>query len=76
MSDPSVSACIAECAVDMVGVSEPCSLCLGDLGECVFAACFTPCVEGVGASGCQDCVETACVPAFEECSGLVDALPF
>ncbi|GEM_PF-2186559 len=62
------SSCGAQCAQQKLGLSGPCSMCVGDLLSCTMSKCMFPCMGG--GDPCQDCIAEKCGSAFADCAGI------
>jgi len=67
--------CSAKCFNENTGISDPCSLCYGELASCWISKCYSKCGNGGGTPECFACVEEACVPDFDACFGKL-ACPY
>lgn len=64
-----IHACSETCIVAETGLSQPCASCFADVVVCVVEQCFFPCSQPESPA-CAACIESACIPPLEACSGL------
>lgn len=60
--------CGATCSQEKMGLSQPCSMCVGELLSCTMSKCMMNCISG--GQACTDCIAEKCGSDFETCSGV------
>ncbi|MCB9598160.1 MAG: hypothetical protein H6719_35935 [Sandaracinaceae bacterium] len=61
--------CVTMC-MEMLGISNECATCFGEVANCAARMCALPCARGASTM-CTDCRRMmGCSGAFETCSGL------
>ncbi|MDP6942521.1 MAG: hypothetical protein QF464_00095 [Myxococcota bacterium] len=63
-------ACLQDCALE-AGFTAGCSGCFGEFGDCTVVSCSEVCtVETADELPCQLCIQAACAPESDACTGL------
>lgn len=60
--------CGATCSQEKMGLSQPCSMCVGELLSCTMSKCMMNCISG--GQACTDCIADKCGSDFETCAGV------
>ena len=63
-------ACNTACVQDILGVSDGCATCGGELAGCVVASCLGDCLD-VTSPACAACIEASCYPGYQDCFGTL-----
>ncbi|HYB99034.1 MAG TPA: hypothetical protein VEC57_07835 [Candidatus Limnocylindrales bacterium] len=72
LSSPTRPQCISTCVASATGASAACSTCYGQTAECGLQNCAQQCAINQSSPPCLACLDAACVPAFDACTGLGD----
>lgn len=68
-ADP--EACFDDCMSPLVPLTGPCVGCFSAQTSCGTENCLIECVFGA-TEACETCIAENCLPAFNECAGIVD----
>ena len=63
-----ISACVAECFTTSTELGPECSVCFGEMAECVLTECSDFCPFDV--EGCSTCAEAQCSEPMQTCTGV------
>ena len=65
--------CLTEVFLQNTPLGAGCATCLAQRYACIFSSCQLPCIDGLGSTNCQACVNASCNAAYFACAGFTDA---